>query len=149
GRVRTSIPLMWPKDLGRGTVVALCAIVALGLGVRVGRALEPLHDPGADSLAYGAIAKSLYTDGTYGPPEMQNSSDWSPGAPLLYAGVYYATGGVREGAPRLIEALAGAAAVIVVFALASRLGRALGDPTEGRASGLLAALGVAVYPAFI
>jgi 4-amino-4-deoxy-L-arabinose transferase-like glycosyltransferase len=140
---------MWPRDLGTGFAIALCAIVALGLGLRVARALEPIHEPGADSLAYGAIAKSLYTDGTYGPPEMQNSSDWSPGAPLLYAGVYYATGGVREGAPRLVEALAGALAIVVVFALGRRLGRALGDPTDGAAAGLLAALGVAVYPAFI
>jgi 4-amino-4-deoxy-L-arabinose transferase-like glycosyltransferase len=135
--------------MGRVTFVLLCLIVALGLGLRVARALDPIEDPGPDALAYGAIAKSLYTDGAYGPPSMENESDWSPGAPLLYAGLYYATGGVREGVPRLAEALAGALAILVVFLLGRRLGRALRDPSDGAATGLLAAFGVAVYPAFI
>ncbi len=140
---------MSPRNMGRATLVLLCLIVALGMGIRVARALNPIEDPGADALAYGAIAKSLYTDGTYGPPSMENESDWSPGAPLLYAGAYYATGGVREGVPRLIEALAGTLAILVAFLLGRRLGQALRDRSDGAASGLLAALGVAVYPAFV
>jgi 4-amino-4-deoxy-L-arabinose transferase-like glycosyltransferase len=140
---------MAPRKTGRATVVLLCLIVALGLGLRVARALDPIEDPGPDALAYGAIANSLYTDGSYGPPSMQNESDWSPGAPLLYAGAYYATGGVREGTARLIEAFAGALAIFIVFLLGRRLGRAVREPSDGAATGLLAAFGVAVYPAFV
>ena len=42
-----------------------------------------------------AIAKGLYTEGHYGGPKQQAPNDWSPGAPLLYAGVYFLTGGVH------------------------------------------------------
>ena len=48
-------------------------------------------------------AKALYTEGTYGGPEFHDASDWSPGAPLLYAAAFYATGGAREGTARIVE----------------------------------------------
>ena len=51
---------------------------------------------------------------------------------------FYATGGAREGTARIVEALLGVAAIVVVFLLGERLG--------GRRRGLLAAFGVAVYP---
>jgi hypothetical protein len=126
---------------GRGTLLLLALIVLLGLGLRAYRVVEPLATPGDDSHAYYALAKSLYTEGSYGGPSFHDSSDWSPGAPLLYATSFYATGGAREGTARIVEALLGVAAIVVVFLLGDRLG--------GRSAGLLAAFAVAVYPPFI
>ena len=86
-----------PERHGGPVVVAiLCVVVAAGFGVRLHAALNPTADPGEgsvvayqgnDSLAYGQIAESLYRDGHYGTPAMDHPTDWSPGAPLLYAGV--------------------------------------------------------------
>ena len=72
---------------------------------------------------------------------MEATSDWSPGAPWLYAGLFVVTGGPREGTIRILEALMGVGTILVVFFLGWRLG--------GRWPALLAALGVAIYPPFI
>jgi 4-amino-4-deoxy-L-arabinose transferase-like glycosyltransferase len=130
----------WRRQ-GRLTLTLLAAILLLGLGLRAYRVVEPLATPGDDSHAYYALSKALYTEGSYGGPSFHDSSDWSPGAPLLYATSFYATGGAREGTARIVEALLGAAAILVVFFLADRL--------AGPTAGLLAALAVAVYPPFI
>ncbi len=103
--------------------------------------VEPVANPADDSHAYYALSKSLYEEGSYGGPEFHDPSDWSPGAPLLYAAAFYATGGAREGTARIVEALLGVAAILVVYLL----GRRLGGPRVG----LLAAFAVAVYPPFI
>ncbi len=113
----------------------------LGLGLRAHAVAEPVANPADDSRAYYALAKALYEEGSYGGPEFEDSSDWSPGAPLLYAAGFYATGGAREGTARIVEALLGLAAILVVFLLGRRLG--------GPAAGLLAAFAMAVYPPFI
>ena len=126
---------------GTRTLVVLALIVAVGFGLRANRALNPLEEPGDDARAYFSLSKSLYEDGTYGGPGFRDASDWSPGAPLLYAGVYYATGGVRDNAARLLVALLGAVTIVVAYLLARRL--------SGPTAGLLAAAGVAVYPSFI
>ncbi len=166
-----------PDRLGRRTLIALALIAALGLLVRGVAVVHPVANPADDSHAYYALAKALYEEGSFGGPEFTNSSDWSPGAPLLYAAAFYLTGGAREGTARIVEALLGVAAILVVFALARRLaadprdrGAApSGDPGEDRrgtapsgdpgaddppiptanAAGLLAAFGMAVYPPFI
>lgn len=130
-----------PRRHGRVTLVLLALILALGLGLRVERVINPNSDPGDDALAYTALAKSLYEDGSYGGPDFDNASDWSPGAPLIYAGLYYATGGARDGAARLLQALLGTAAIFVVYLLGRRI--------NCRPAGLLAAAAVAVYPPFI
>ena len=130
-----------PQRHGRRTLIALAVIAALGLGLRAYAVVHPVANPADDSHAYYALSKALYEEGSFGGPEFENSSDWSPGAPLLYAGAYYATGGAREGTARIVEALLGIAAILVVFALGERLG--------GRWTGLLAAFAVAVYPPFI
>ena len=130
-----------PQRHGRRTLIALAVIAALGLGLRAYAVVHPVANPADDSHAYYALSKALYEEGSFGGPEFENSSDWSPGAPLLYAGAYYATGGAREGTARIVEALLGVAAILVVFALGERLG--------GRWTGLLAAFAVAVYPPFI
>jgi 4-amino-4-deoxy-L-arabinose transferase-like glycosyltransferase len=130
-----------PDRLGRTTLILLVAILALGFGLRAYRVAEPLRTPGDDAAAYYDLSKSLYEEGSYGSPGFRDASDWSPGAPLLYAGSFYATGGAREGTARIVELLLGVAAIVVVFLLGRRI--------ACRPAGLIAAFGVAVYPPFI
>ena len=134
-----------PQRYGRRTLVALAGIVLLGLVVRAYVVVNPVEHPGDDSRAYYALSKALYTEQSFGGPEFHDSSDWSPGAPFLYAAAYYATGGAREGTARIVEALLGIATILVVFALGWRLG----GRELGRWVGLFAAFVVAVYPPFI
>jgi 4-amino-4-deoxy-L-arabinose transferase-like glycosyltransferase len=130
---------------GRRTLIALACIAALGLVARAVVVVHPVADPADDSHAYYALAKSLYEEGTFGGPEFKGgkeaTSDWSPGAPWLYAGLFVVTGGPREGTIRILEALMGVGTILVVFLLGWRLG--------GRWPALLGALGVAIYPPFI
>ena len=130
-----------PGRYGRRTLIALAAIAALGLLCRAVAVVHPVADPADDSHAYYALSKSLYEEGSFGGPSFRDSSDWSPGAPWLYAGAFVVTGGPREGTARIVEALLGVAAILVVFALGWRLG--------GRWTALLAALAMAVYPPFL
>jgi 4-amino-4-deoxy-L-arabinose transferase-like glycosyltransferase len=130
-----------PERHGRTTLVLLAAILLLGFGLRAYRVLEPLPTPGDDAHAYYALAKSLYTEGSFGGPTFHDPSDWSPGGPLLYAGSFYATGGAREGTARIVELLLGLATIVVVYLLGRRI--------ACRPAGLLAAFAVAVYPPFI
>jgi 4-amino-4-deoxy-L-arabinose transferase-like glycosyltransferase len=130
-----------PKRHGRKTLIALAAILVLGFGLRAYRVVEPLPTPGDDAHAYYALAKSLYTEGSFGGPSFEDPSDWSPGAPLLYAASFYATGGAREGTARIVELLLGLATIVVVYLLGRRI--------ACRPAGLLAAFAVAVYPPFI
>jgi len=130
-----------PERHGRRTLIALAAILVLGFGLRAYRVVEPLPTPGDDAHAYYALSKALYTEGSFGGPTFHDSSDWSPGAPLLYAAGFYATGGAREGTARILELLLGLAAIVVVYLLGKRI--------ACRPAGLLAAFGVAVYPPFI
>jgi 4-amino-4-deoxy-L-arabinose transferase-like glycosyltransferase len=130
-----------PQRHGARTLVVLALIVAVGFGLRAHQALNPIGDPGDDARAYFSLSKALYVDGSYGGPTFHDASDWSPGAPLLYAGVYYVTGGVRDGAARMVLALLGAATIVIAYLLGRRL--------AGAGAGLLAAAGVAFYPSFI
>jgi len=130
-----------PERHGRTTLILLAAILVVGFGLRAYRVVEPLPTPGDDAHAYYALAKSLYEEQTFGGPGFHDPSDWSPGAPLLYAASFYATAGAREGTARVVEMLLGLAAIVAVYLLGRRINR--------RPAGLLAALGVAVYPPFI
>jgi 4-amino-4-deoxy-L-arabinose transferase-like glycosyltransferase len=130
-----------PQRHGRTTLILLAAILAVGFGLRAYRVVEPLATPGDDARAYYALSKALYDEGSYGGPEFRDASDWSPGAPLIYAASFYATGGAREGTARIVELLLGLAAIVVVYLLGRRL--------NCRPAGLIAALAVAVYPPFI
>jgi 4-amino-4-deoxy-L-arabinose transferase-like glycosyltransferase len=130
-----------PSTYGRTTLILLTAILVLGFGLRAYRVAEPLATPGDDAHAYYDLSKSLYEEGSYGSPDFRDASDWSPGAPLLYAASFYATGGTREGTARIVELLLGMAAIVVVFTLGSRI--------ACRPAGLIAAFCVAVYPPFI
>jgi 4-amino-4-deoxy-L-arabinose transferase-like glycosyltransferase len=130
-----------PERHGRKTLIMLALILALGFGLRAYRVVEPLGTPGDDARAYFALSKALYEEGSYGGPSFDDASDWSPGAPLLYAASFYATGGAREGTARIVELLLGLAAILVVYLLGRRI--------NCRPAGLIAAFGVAVYPPFI
>jgi 4-amino-4-deoxy-L-arabinose transferase-like glycosyltransferase len=130
-----------PQRHGRRTLILLAAILALGFGLRAYRVAEPLPTPGDDAHAYYALSKALYAEGSFGGPTFEDSSDWSPGAPLLYAASFYATGGAREGTARIVELLLGLATIIVAYLLGRRI--------ACRPAGLLAAFAVAVYPPFI
>jgi 4-amino-4-deoxy-L-arabinose transferase-like glycosyltransferase len=134
-----------PQRYGKRTLLALAAIALLGLVVRAYVVVNPVEHPADDSAAYYALSKALYTEQSFGGPEFRDSSDWSPGAPFLYAAAYYATGGAREGTARIVEALLGVVTILVVFALGWRLG----GRELGRWVGLFAAFAVAVYPPFI
>jgi hypothetical protein len=144
-----------PQRYGKATLILLALIAVLGLGARAYVVAKPVADPADDSHAYYALAKALYEEGSFGGPGFRDSSDWSPGAPLLYAASFYATGGAREGTARIVEALFGVAAIVVVFLLGERLGAALGARgrwparVNGQVVGLLAAFAVSVYPPFI
>lgn len=140
-----------PRRYGKTTLILLAAIVVVGLGARAYVVVNPVAEPADDSRAYYALSKALYEEGSFGGPEFRDASDWSPGAPLLYAAAFYATGGAREGTARVVEALLGVAAILVVFALGRRLGGAALErmPHGGSVTGLLAAFAVAVYPPFI
>jgi hypothetical protein len=134
-----------PQRYGKRTLIALAAIALLGLVVRAYVVVNPVEHPGDDSRAYYALSKALYTEQSFGGPEFEDSSDWSPGAPFLYAASFYATGGAREGTARIVEALLGVATILVVFALGWRLG----GRAHGRFAGLFAAFAIAVYPPFL
>ena len=130
-----------PERHGRRTLALLAVILLVGAVLRADRVVNPNGDPGDDAHAYFALSKALYEDGSYGGPDFRDSSDWSPGAPLLYAGAFAATGGAREGTARAVEALLGIVGILVVYLLGARIGC--------RPAGLIAAAGVAVYPPFI
>jgi 4-amino-4-deoxy-L-arabinose transferase-like glycosyltransferase len=135
----------WARGLskrhGRKTLILLAAILLVGFGLRAYRVVEPLPTPGDDAHAYYALSKSLYAEGSFGGKGFKDPSDWSPGAPLLYAASFYATAGAREGTARILELLLGLATIVVAYLLGRRI--------ACRPAGLLAALAVAVYPPFI
>jgi len=142
--------------------LALVAILLLGLGLRVGEAWDG-RAPVYDAQAYAAIAANL-SEGhgfTVGPDATQPSSNYSPGLPLVQAGMYEVTGGVHERLARLVLALVGTLSVLFAYLIGRRLTgkiqRALKNrPYRGSNSAgaefwpaLVGALGVAVYPALI
>lgn len=137
------------------TAWILIAICLAGGALRAYKVVQPNPVPGDDAHAYFALAKSLYEDGSFGGPDFNNASDWSPGAPLLYAALFKVTGGPREGSIRALQALLGIASILIAFALARRLAGARGDDDagegmdSGQRAGLLAAGLVALYPPFL
>ena len=126
---------------GRRTLAILGVILLTGGALRFERVINPNADPGDDAYAYMDLARSLYEDQSYGSEEFDDPTDWSPGAPLIYAASYYVTFGARDGVARLDQALLGLAGIFLVYLL----GRRLAGPTAG----LLAAGATAVYPPFI
>jgi hypothetical protein len=144
------------RNGGRVGLAALVAILLVGLGLRVGEAWDG-RAPVYDAAAYAAIAANLDRgEGfTVGPAATQPSSNYSPGLPLLVAGVYGATGGVHERTARLLLALIGSLAVLFAYMIGRRLGEAVLSPHQGVekspsvVAGLVGAGLVAIYPALL
>jgi 4-amino-4-deoxy-L-arabinose transferase-like glycosyltransferase len=138
--VAATTPRAWAAR--HGVLIALAIIVVIGLALRVDSALEPLDvRPGTDSAVYASVAEQLYEHQRFALPGASSPYDWSPGAPLFYASIYYATGGVHPGAVRLAVALLGAFTIVLVFLLGRRL--------AGPIAGLVGAALFAIYPVTI
>jgi hypothetical protein len=123
--------------------VVLGLILLVGLGLRLIGVFDPIDSSyqGADAARYERIAALLYTDRQFAVPGSDAPYDWSPGAPLFFAGIYYVTGGVHPGLARLAIALLGLVTIVICFLIGRRL--------SGTAGGLVAALLAATYPAFV
>ena len=106
---------------GRRTLAILAVILLVGGAFRFERVINPNTDPGDDAYAYMDLARALYEEQSYGSAGFGDPTDWSPGAPLIYAASYYATFGARDGTARLTEALLGIAGIFLVFLLGRRL----------------------------
>jgi hypothetical protein len=144
-------------------LLALVAILLLGLGLRVGEAWDG-RAPVYDAAAYAAIAANLDEGNgfTAGPSATQPSSNYSPGLPLLVAGLYELTGGVHERLARVVLAVVGTLSVLFAYLIGRRLGRRAlegrspsqpGSSEVGSATvswaALAGALVVAVHPALL
>lgn len=133
---------------GGGRPALLLALVfALGLGLRLDYAIRAPEQPVDDARAYARIARSLYegegfTQGE-GPAyrRLQSASNYTPGLPLLTAGVYELRRGADEETARIVLALLSSLAVPLAFLLGKRFG--------GPGTGLIAALPTAIYPALL
>lgn len=127
---------------GRAGLAALAVVLLLGLGLRVGYAWEG-GAPVFDAVAYGEIAANLERGEGFalGEAATQPASNYSPGLPLLVAGLYELSGGEHERFARLVLALIGSLSVLFAYLIARRL--------SGPAAGLIAAAPVALYPAFL
>ena len=129
------------RDLPRWALVVLALILLVGFAVRGWAATHPVVGPGPDSTAYSRIAEHLFLAGEYGTPAQTSPSDWSPGLPLMVAGLYWLIGEVNETAARLLIALLGTLMVLFTFLIGRRL--------SGVPAGLIAAALVATYPTYI
>jgi len=135
---------------------ALVAILLLGLGLRVGEAWDG-RAPVYDAQAYAAIAANLDTGNgfTVGAQATQPSSNYSPGLPLLVAGLYAVTGGVHERFARVVLAVVGALSVLFAYLVGRRLIRPPHRPGSSEVDAaavwpaLLGAAVVAIYPALL
>lgn len=130
------------RNGGRLGLLALVAILMLGLGLRLDYAIDG-RPPVYDAKAYARIAAHLEAgDGfTAGRKATQPSSNYSPGLPLLVAGIYEVTGGVDGELARIVLAMIASLAVLFTYLLGRRLG--------GVVAGLIGAAAVAIYPALL
>jgi 4-amino-4-deoxy-L-arabinose transferase-like glycosyltransferase len=130
------------RNGGRTGLALLALVLVLGLGLRFGEAWDG-RAPVFDAAAYATIAASLDRgEGfTLGPNATQPASNYSPGLPLLTAGIYKITGGVHERTARLVLALLGTLAVLLTYLIGRRL--------SGPGAGLIGAAAIAIYPALL
>ncbi len=130
------------RNGGRAGLLALAAILLLGLGLRTAEAWDG-RPPVYDAAAYARIAAEIERgEGfTLGRDATQPATNYSPGLPLLVSGVYAIGGGVHERLARIVVALIGALAVLFAYLIGRRL--------AGPLAGLVGAAAVAVYPALL
>lgn len=130
------------RNGGRAGLAALALILMLGLGLRVNEAWDG-RSPVFDAAAYATIAANLDRDEgfTLGKDATQPASNYSPGLPLLAAGVYKLSGGVHERLVRVILAMLGTLAVLFTYLVGRRL--------SGPSAGLIGAGTIAIYPALL
>lgn len=136
------------RDRNGGTVglVALCAVLALGLGLRLSYAWDG-WSPVADAQAYAALAANLEQKGEYTqqspeiPQNTQEATNYSPGLPLFIAGLYEVRGKPDERLARVVLALIASSSVLFTYLIGRRL--------AGPLASLLGAVAVAIYPAFL
>ncbi len=129
------------------TLAILAVLVLAGLGLRVGYAVEQPATPPPDAEAYARIAESLHVDGSFDARpegvarEVQPSDAYSPGLPLLVAGVYELTGGAHLTLALVLLAILGTGAIPMAYLLGRRF--------AGPVAGLLGAGALALYPALL
>jgi 4-amino-4-deoxy-L-arabinose transferase-like glycosyltransferase len=132
---------------GSRAALALLAVSAIGLGLRLDGAIRAPHEPVDDSRAYARIAASVHYGTGFSQGEdprhraLQPATNYNPGLPLLVAGVYEVRGEVDRAAARILLALLSAIAIPLTFLLGKRLG--------GPAAGVLASVPVAIHPALL
>ncbi len=132
---------------GGGRALLVLAVCLVGLGLRLDYAIRAPDAPVDDARAYSRIARALHHgegfsqgDGP-GYSHLMEASNYSPGLPLLAAGLYELRGAEDETAVRIVLALLASLAIPLAFVL----GRRLGGPNAG----LVATLPVATYPALL
>jgi hypothetical protein len=144
------------RNGGTAGLVVLVAILLLGLGLRIDYAWEG-REPVFDAASYAKIARNL-DEGhgfTLGPSATQPASNYSPGLPLLAAGIYKATGDVHERLVRIALALFGTLSILFTYLIAHRLRRSMHRAPSGvsdasnAVAGLVGAAAVAIYPALL
>ncbi len=130
------------RPSGKGGLVALVAILLLGLGLRGAEAWDG-RAPVYDAQGYASIAANLERgEGfTLGPAATQPATNYSPGLPLLLGGFYKLSGGIHERSARLLLVLIGSLSVLFAYLI----GRRLSSPLAG----LVGAGAVAIYPALV
>src|ERR1700754_4202762 len=100
---RRLIGQLTARNGGRLGLAAVVAILLVGLGLRLDYAIDG-RPPVYDAKAYARIAAHLQAgEGfTAGRKATQPSSNYSPGLPLLVAGIYRVTGGVHGELARIV-----------------------------------------------
>ncbi len=140
--LQTGLERLAARNGGRFGLLALVAILLLGLGLRIDYAWEG-RAPVYDAVAYERIATSLERgDGfSLGADATQPASNYSPGLPLVAGTLYELSGGEHERFLRLALALIGSLAVLFAYLIGRRL--------SGPGAGLIGAGAVAIYPALL
>ncbi len=128
-------------------LTVLMLIVLAGLFLRLDQAWQGAEHNLPDSAAYERIARGVSQDGVFEqrgpgtPAHPQPASNYSPGLPLLTAGIFELTGADSARVARLVLALIAAAAIPISWRIGSRLG--------GDVAAVCAAVITAFYPTLI
>jgi 4-amino-4-deoxy-L-arabinose transferase-like glycosyltransferase len=137
-----------PVRREKKVVLAVLAVLTLaGLGLRVGYAVDQPYSQPPDARAYARIAENLSEHGSFDARpegvahEVQPTSAYAPGLPLLAGAVYWISGGPHLTLVLVILALIGAVAVPLTYLLGRRL--------SGPVAGLVGAAAIAFYPALL